>query len=75
MRRDESVLGVKNESEGLVMSAHGAGSGFEWMRWRWRRIRRWKDSIRSRRRNSQNGSRGDGGCGGVDGGELIALLL
>ena len=34
MRRDESVIGVKNESEGVVMGADGAGSGFEWVRWR-----------------------------------------
>ena len=75
-RRDESVIGVKNESEGVVMSVHGAGSGFEWMRWRWRRNRRWRGSITSRRGNSQNGISGDGGGrGGVGGGELTALLL
>ena len=75
MRRDESVIGVKNESEGLVMSAHGAGSGFDWMRWRWRKVRRWRGSIRSRRRNSQNGISGLAGRGGVGGGELTAPLL
>ena len=67
MRRDESVIGVKNECDGVVMSAHGAGSGFEWVRWRWR------SSIRRRRGSSQNGSGGDGGRGG--GGELTAVLL
>ena len=72
MRRDESVIGVKNECEGVVMSAHGAGSGFEWVRWRWGRNRRWRSSIRRRRGSSQNGSGGDGGRGG---GELTALLL
>ena len=52
MRRDETVIDVKNECEGVVMSAHGAGSGFEWVRWRWRRNRRWRGSMRSRRGNS-----------------------
>ena len=66
MGRDESVIGVKNESEGVVMSAHGAGSGFEWVRWAWGR---WRSSIRRRRGSS--GVRG--GVGG--GGELSALLL
>ena len=75
MRRDESVIDVKNECEGVVMSAQGAGSGFEWVRWRWRRNRRWRGSIRSRRGNSQNGISGLGGRGGVGGGELTALLL
>ena len=28
MRRDESVIGVKNEFEGVVMSAHGQGAGW-----------------------------------------------
>ena len=74
MRRVESVIGVKNECEGVVMSAHGAGSGFEWVRWRWRRNTRWRGSI-SRRGNSQNGISGDGGRGGVGGCELTALLL
>ena len=69
-RRDESVIGVKNE--GVVMSAHGAGSGFEWMRWRWRRNRRWRGSIRSSR---QNGISGDCGRGGVGGGGLTAVPL
>ena len=45
MRRDESVIDVKNEWEGVVMSAHGAGSGFEWVRWRWRRNRRWRAAL------------------------------
>ena len=73
MGRDESLIGVKNESESVVMSAHVAGSGFERVRWRWRRNRRWRSSIRWRRGNSRNGIRGDGGRGG--GGELTALLL
>ena len=68
-RRDESVIGVKNECEGVVMSAHGAGSGFEWVRWRRRRIR-WSGSFMSGRQNGINGGRG-----GVGGGELTALLL
>ena len=72
MRRDESVIGVKNESAGVVMSAHVAGSGFEWMRWRWRKIRRWRGSIRSRRGSWISG---DGGRGHVGGGDLTALLL
>ena len=72
MRRDESVIGVKNESEVVVMSAHRAGSGFEWMRWRWMRNWRWRGSIRSSR---QNGISGDGGRGDVGGGELTALPL
>ena len=72
MRRDESVIGVKNECEGFVMSAHGAGSGIEWVRWRWRRIRRWRGGIKSSRQNEISG---DGGRGGVGGGELTALLL
>ena len=72
MRRDESVIGVKNECEGVVVSAHGAGSGIEWMRWRWRRIRSWRGGIRS---STQNGISRDGGRGGVSGGELTALLL
>ena len=80
MRRDESVICVENEWEGVVMIAHWAGSGFEWVRWRWRRIRRWRGSIRSRRGSSPNGisgdgGRGDGGRGGVSGGELTANLL
>ena len=75
MRRDESVIGDKNECDGVVMSAHREGTGFDWMRWRWRRIGRWRGSIRSRRGNSQNGIRADGGRGGVGGGELTALLL
>ena len=75
MMRDESVIGVKNECESVVMSAHGAGSGFEWVRWRWRSNRRWRCSIRSRRGNSQNGISRDGGRGGFGGGELSALLL
>ena len=71
MRRDESVICVENEWEGVVMSAHWAGSGFEWVRWRWR------GSIRSSRQNgiSGDGGRGDGGRGGVSGGELTANLL
>ena len=76
MRRDESVIGVKNECEGVVMSANGAGSGFEWVRWRWRRNRRWRSSIRWWwRGSSQNVISGDGGRGGFGGGELTALLL
>ena len=72
MGRDESVIGLNNECEGFALSAHGAWSGFECVRWRCRMIRRWRNSITSRR-----GSRisGDGGRGGVDGGELTALLL
>ena len=70
MRRDESVIGVENECKGVVVSAHGAGSGIEWMRWRGRRrITRWRGSIRSSR---QNGISGDCGRGGR---ELTALLL
>ena len=72
MRRDESVIGVKNESEGVVLSAPGAGSGFQWVRWRWRRNRRWRSSIRRWRGRSKNGISGDGGRGG---GELTALPL
>ena len=67
-RRDESVIGVKNECEGLIMIAHGAGSGFEWLRLRWRRNRRWRSNIRRWRGSRQNGIGGDGG-------ELTALLL
>ena len=59
MRRDESVIGVKNEREGVVMSAHGAGSGFELVWWRWRRNRRWRRGIRWRS-SRQNGISGDG---------------
>ena len=72
MSRDESFIGVKNECEGVIMSAHGAGNGFAWVRWRWRRNRRWRSSMRRMRGSSQNGSSGDGGRGG---GELTALLL
>ena len=74
MRRDESVIGVKNECEGVVMSAHGVGSGFECVRW-WRRTRRWRGSIRSRSGSRNNGISGDGVRGGVGGGELTAPLL
>ena len=70
MRRDESVIGVKNECEGVVMSAHWAGSGFEWVLWRWRRNRRWRSSISWWRGSSQNAI-----SGGRGGGELTALLL
>ena len=66
---------VENECEGVVMSAHGAGSGFEWVRWRWGRNGRWRSSIRRRRGSSQNGISGDGGRGGVGGDELTAPLL
>ena len=65
-----SVFVVKNESEGVVLSAHGAGSGFEWVRSRSGRNWRWRSSIRSRRgsRISGDGSRG------VGDGQLSALL-
>ena len=75
MRRDESVIGVKNECEGVVMSVHGARSGVEWVGWRWGRNWRWRSSITRWRGSSQNGSSGDGGLDGVGGGELTALLL
>ena len=55
MRRDESVIVLNNESEGVVMAR--AGSGFECVRLRWGRIGSWRSSIRSGR---QNGISGDG---------------
>ena len=64
MRQDESVISVKNECEGVVMSAHGAGSGCEWVWWR-------SGSIRCRRSNTKNGLGGGDGGGG---GDLTSLL-
>ena len=59
--RDESVIGVKNEIEGLNMSGHGAVTGFESLDWRWWRCR---GSIRCRSGISC------GRCGVCAGGEL-----
>ena len=47
IKRDESIIGVKNEWEGVVMRVYGAGSGIEWMRWRWRMIRKWRGALRA----------------------------
>ena len=62
------MIGVENEGEGVDISAHGAGSGFEWVRWRWARIVRLRSSIRWRR-----DSRISGGRGGVCVAKLTAL--
>ena len=56
-----SGIGVKNEREGVVMSAHGAGSGWEWVWWR-------RGSIRCGTSKSKNG------LGGGGGGDLTGLL-
>ena len=68
MGRDESVLGVKSEREGVSMSAQWAGSGCDWLRWSRRQSIRWRSSSK----NGLGGGGGGGGGGVV--GDLTGLL-
>ena len=65
MRRDESVIGVKDKRECVSMSRHGAGYRWEWMWW-WRR-----GSIVC----STNGIGGDGTRTREGGGDDLTGLL
>ena len=67
MGRDERAIVVKDEREGVDLSAHGGASGFEWVHWRM------SGSSRCRRSSSSKNGLG-GGDGGVVGGDLTGPL-